>query len=315
MNQPIALLFPGQGAQYIGMGQDLYETFVEATQVFNLANEVCGFDIKEICFKGPGERLQQTRFAQPAIYTVSMATLAVLEPLLLKKGLQPTVMAGLSLGEATALTAAKVFTLKDGLAFVRNRGLFMDEASLQNPGTMAAIMGIDISVIEPICLSVGVEVANINAPGQIVIAGTKEGVEKASQLLKEAGAKRCMPLEVSGAFHSKCMNPACDRIAKDLENIVLQRPICEVVSNLTGKTHDQVLEIKQNLVLQMNNRTLWQASMQKMIDAGIKLFIEVGPGRVLKGLMKKIDPSIQVLSIGTVADLKEFELGEQNVTR
>lgn len=313
MKQPIALLFPGQGSQYIGMGQDLYENFESAKKVFDLANEICGYDLKEICFKGPDEKLQQTRYAQSAIYTVSMAALSIIEPMLEKKNLKPAVSAGLSLGEASALTAAKVFTLREGLSFVRNRGLFMDEASIQNPGTMAAVMGLELSQIESICQDSGVEVANINAPGQIVIAGCKDGVEKAIAKLKDAGAKRCMPLDVSGAFHSRCMNPACERIAKDLESANLQPPVFDVVSNLTADTHADVNEIKQNLVSQMNSRTLWEASMRKIINSGVSLFLEVGPGRVLKGLMRKIEGSAQVVPIGTVEDIKEFELGECHV--
>ena len=189
----------------------------------------------------------------------------------------------------------------------------MDEASIQNPGTMAAVMGLDLPQIESICENAGVEVANINAPGQIVIAGSKEGIEKAIAMLKDAGAKRCMPLDVSGAFHSRCMNPACERIAKDLESADLQPPAFDVVSNLTADAHTDVNEIKQNLVSQMNSRTLWEASMRKIVDSGVGLFLEIGPGRVLKGLLRKIEGAAQVVPIGTVEDIKEFELGECHV--
>ena len=208
----------------------------------------------------------------------------------------------MSLGEATALVAGGAISFEDGVAFVRDRGLFMDEASAETPGTMAAVLGLELSKVEAICAQTGAEVGNLNAPGQIVISGRTKPVLDAVELCKQAGAARCVPLEVSGAFHSSCMNSACLRIEEALKSIPLVSPKIAVVSNLTAEVENDPVQIKKNLVMQMNHRTLWEASMRRIVSMGVGQFFEIGPGKVLKGLMRKIDPAVKVTTLGAVED-------------
>ncbi len=315
MNQKrkVGLLFPGQGAQYIGMGQDLYQNYSEAKAVFDLAASILDFDILNICFNGPQEDLQKTRYAQSAIFIVSMAAFAIFKAEYKSYADVEFYAAGLSLGEATALTAAGTFDLKSGIEFVRDRGLYMDEASEIEPGSMAAIMGLDLEAVEKQCILSGAEVGNLNCPGQVVISGKKAAVAKAGELCQQAGAKRVMPLQVSGAFHSNCMNSACKKIEAFLNRVEIKEPSFTVVSNLTARAESAVNDIKQNLVKQMNHRTLWQDSMQYFLDAGIMEYYEIGPGKVLKGLMRKINPEARVQSLGTAEDFKSLNLEAPNV--
>jgi [acyl-carrier-protein] S-malonyltransferase len=311
----VGLLFPGQGAQYIGMGKDLYENYPEAKAVFDLAASILDFDILNMCFNGPQEDLQRTRYAQSAIFIVSMAAFAVFKSEY--KGYADTEFfaAGLSLGEATALTTAGAFDLKTGIEFVRDRGLYMDEASEIEPGSMAAVMGLDLEKVEMQCELSGAEVGNLNCPGQVVISGKKDAVIKASELCVKAGARRVMPLQVSGAFHSECMNSACEKIETLLNRVEIHPPNFTVVSNLTAQPESEVGDIKQNLVKQMNHRTLWQDSMRYFLDAGVMEYYEIGPGKVLKGLMRKIDPEANVQPLGTADDFKSFNLETSNATK
>ncbi|MGH7197683.1 MAG: ACP S-malonyltransferase, partial [Candidatus Omnitrophota bacterium] len=230
----VAYLFPGQGSQYVGMGKDLYDTYPAAKRLFDHAAELLDFDIRSVCFEGPVERLSQTRFSQPAIFVVSMAALEVLKHHEKNGMFLPKFTAGLSLGEATALCAAGAISFDDGMRFVKSRGLFMDEAARENPGMMAAVLGFPLEGVEKVCAATGAEVGNLNAPGQIVISGRKSRVEDAIEKLREVGALRVIPLDVSGGFHSSCMEPACRRIEKALENVAIQRPVISVVSNLTA---------------------------------------------------------------------------------
>lgn len=298
---PIAYLFPGQGAQYIGMGKDLYEGFAEARRIYDSANDLIGFDLKKICFEGPQDKITQTRYAQPAIFVTSIAALAVFKNHM-EGEFEPRAAAGLSLGEATALVAAGAITFEDGIRFVKDRGLFMDEASIETPGTMAAILGLDLATVEKICAETGAEVGNLNSPGQIVISGRTEAVNAAVEKCRQAGAPRCVPLEVSGAFHSSCMNSACKRIEEALKKIPVTPPRIAVVSNLTAEIEADPVQIKKNLVMQMNHRTLWEDSMRRIIAMGVGQFYETGPGKVLKGLMRKIDPAVKVSTLGVLED-------------
>lgn len=289
------------------MGKDFYDTKPAAKKIFDRAAELVDFDIRKVCFEGPAELLTQTRYSQPAIFTVSMAVLEVFKHHPKGSKVCPKFAAGLSLGEATALAAAGAFSFDDAVRFVRSRGQFMDEAALERPGLMAAVMGLDLAAIEKVCHAAGAEVGNLNAPGQIVISGLRKNVEEAAEKLKEAGARKVIPLDVSGGFHSSCMEPACHRIEKALQSMEIRRPAYPVVSNLTADVEVEPAKIKQNLIWQMNHRTLWEDSMRFMIRQGVKTFIEFSPGKVLKGLMKKIDPSVEVISLSAVEDFHAID--------
>ena len=284
------------------MGKDLYDTYPAAKEVFDRAASLVDFDIRSICFQGPEEKLTQTRFSQPAIFVVSMAALAVLRAHSRYKNFFPRFAAGLSLGEATALAAADAVAFDDAVRFVRSRGQFMDEAAAEQPGLMVAVLGLDLAIVEQVCQKTGAEVGNLNAPGQIVISGFRKNVEEAIEGLREAGAKKVIPLDVSGGFHSSCMDSACRRIEEALKTVTIRKPKISVVSNLTADIEDSPDKIKHNLVLQMNHRTLWEDSMRYILGKGVKTFIEFAPGKVLKGLLRKIDPSAEVISLNAVED-------------
>ena len=303
----IALLFPGQGSQFTGMGKDLYDTYPAAKKVFDRAAELIDFDIRSICFEGPPEKLTQTRFSQPAIFVVSIAALETLKAHPKYKEFKPKFAAGLSLGEATALCAAGAITFDDGVRFVRSRGQFMDEAALECPGLMAAVLGMGLPEVEQACEATGAEVGNLNAPGQIVISGKRKNVEDAIEKLREMGARKVIPLDVSGGFHSSCMDSACRRIEEALKKVNIQKPLIPVVSNLTADIEDRPEQIKQNLIHQMNHRTLWEDSMRYIIGKGTKTFIELSPGKVLKGLLKKIDPSVETISLSALEDFHAID--------
>jgi [acyl-carrier-protein] S-malonyltransferase len=215
--------------------------------------------------------------------------------------------AGLSMGEATALCAMEAMSFADGVRFVKNRGLYMDEASQENPGLMAAVLGLELKIVEAVCANTGAEVGNLNAPGQIVISGFRKNVEEAIEKLKAAGARKVIPLDVSGGFHSRCMDSACVRIGKALEGVTIQKPRVPVVSNLTARVASEPEEIRTNLIKQMNHRTLWEASIRFMIERGVRRFVEFAPGKVLKGLLKKIDPAAEMISLGTVEDFHALD--------
>ena len=303
----VAYLFPGQGSQYVGMGKDLYDTYPAAKKMFDYAAKLLDFDILSICFDGPAEKLTHTRYSQPAIFVTSMAALEVFSLRPRSKEFTPKFAAGLSLGEATALCAAGAISFEDGVRFVRARGHFMDEAAREKPGMMAAVLGTELALVEKICAETGAEVANLNAPGQIVISGYKQNVEEAIERLRQEGPGKVIPLDVSGAFHSKCMLSACQKIETALGNIPVQEPRISVVSNLTANVEGRPDQIKQNLVWQMNHRTLWEDSMRFMLSKGVKKFIEFAPGKVLKGLMRKIDSSAEVITFGNLEDFHHLD--------
>ena len=302
----VAFLFPGQGSQFTGMGKDLYDTYPAAKKVYDRAAELLDFDIRGVCFNGPPETLTQTRYSQPAIFVTSMAALEVLRHHPKMKDYNPRYAAGLSLGEATALCAADAISFDDGVRFVRARGQFMDEAALEKPGLMAAVLGVELTAAEQVCNATGAEVGNLNAPGQIVISGYRKNVEDAIEKLREK-AKKVIPLDVSGGFHSRCMDSACVRIEKALADITIRPPKIEVVSNLTANVEHDPVKIKQILVKQMNHRTLWEDSMRFILSKGVKTFIEFAPGKVLKGLLKKIDASAETVALGNLEDLHVIE--------
>lgn len=297
----IAFLFAGQGSQYPGMGKDLYDAFPESRVVFDRADKVLGFSISKICFEGKPEILKQTVISQPAILTV---TIAAFEAFKARVEAKPIYMAGLSLGEYSALIAAGSFTFEDGLRLVRKRAEIMEEATHRFPGTMAAVLELPLEKIKDICLKTGAEVANINAPGQTVISGAKEAVEKARNLSVEAGAKRVIELEVSGAFHSSLMFEASAELKRKLAQTPIADPAVPVVSNYTASAQYRQVQIEENLIYQLYKPVRWEESMRFILSQGNPKFFEFGPGRVLKGLMRKIDPNIEVVNIEKSQDIQ-----------
>lgn len=281
-----AYVFPGQGAQFSGMGKDLYDSSDVAKQMFERANEILGFDITKIMFEGTDEELKQTKVTQPAIFLHSTILAACLGD-----EFQPDMVAGHSLGEFSALVANKTLSFEDALRLVSKRALAMQDACEKEPSTMAAILGLDDDVVEEICAKVdGVVVpANYNCPGQLVISGAIPAVEKACELLTEAGARRAMILQVGGAFHSPLMEPAREELAAAIESTTFNKPICPIYQNVTASAVSDPDEIKKNLVAQLTAPVRWTQTMNQMIADGATEVVEVGPGKVLQGLFKKVD--------------------------
>lgn len=292
-----AYVFPGQGAQYSGMGKDLYESNPKARALFDKADEILGFKISEIMFGGTDEELKQTRVTQPAIFLHSVA-LAVA----LGEEFQPDMVAGHSLGELSALTAAGALSFEDGLRLVSARAEAMQKACEVKPSTMAAVIALADEKVEEVCAGIdGVVVAaNYNCPGQVVISGEVESVQAACVALKESGAKRALPLNVSGAFHSPMMEPARAELQKAIEATEFHTPRCAVYQNVDAQPHTDPVEIKQNLIAQLTSPVRWTQSVERMCADGATAFEELGPGQVLQGLIKKINKEVEVSSKQTL---------------
>lgn len=288
-----AYVFPGQGAQFSGMGKDLYDNSDVAKEMFVKANEILGFDIMKIMFEGTDEELKQTKVTQPAIFLHSTILAACLGD-----SFNPDMTAGHSLGEFSALVASGAMTFEDGLKLVSKRALAMQEACEKEPSTMAAILGLEDSIVEEVCTSIdGVVVAaNYNCPGQLVISGAVPAVEAACAKLTEAGARRALVLPVGGAFHSPLMEPAREELAKAIEATEIKAPICSVYQNVVAKGVTDPAEIKKNLVEQLTAPVRWTQTMNQMIADGAQEVVEVGPGKVLQGLFKKVDRSFPTSS-------------------
>ncbi len=292
----IAFVFPGQGSQYVGMGKDIYEHYPVAKEVFQKASDALGYDVANLCFNGPVDELNRTFRTQPCILTVSSALNSVLK----EKGIQPSVVAGHSLGEYSALVAAEVISLKDSVSLTEKRGRFMQEAVPEGKGLMAAILGLDREKVDEICnslISGYAAAANYNCPGQIVIAGEKTAVEEAIELCKSAGAKRAIALAVSVPSHCKLMNGASERLGELLGTIGLKDPFIPLVNNADAKFLKTAEEIKPSLIRQLNSPLLWEDSIKAIYASGIDTFIEVGPGKILTGLIKRIVPEAKISSV------------------
>ena len=284
-----AYLFPGQGAQFVGMGKDLYDNLPLAKEMFERANEILGFRITDLMFAGTDEDLRQTKVTQPAIFLHSVILAETLG-----SDFTPDMVAGHSLGEFSALVAAKAMSFEDGLRLVAARANAMQKACEATPSTMAAILGLEDNIVEDICASIKDEVvvpANYNSPGQLVISGSVAGIEKACALAKEAGAKRALTLSVGGAFHSPLMLPAQEELAKAIENTKFNSPICPIYQNVNAEAMTDANLIKENLIKQLTAAVRWTQISKAMVEDGATIFIEVGPGTVLQGLIKKVLPT------------------------
>jgi [acyl-carrier-protein] S-malonyltransferase len=286
-----AYVFPGQGAQFIGMGKDLYDNSPLAKEMFEKANEILGFRITDLMFSGTDEDLRQTKVTQPAIFLHSVILAATLGD-----SFKPDMVAGHSLGEFSALVAAKALSFEDGLRLVSARATAMQKACEKEPSTMAAILGLDDAVVEEICRSIDEVVvpANYNSPGQLVISGSIKGIDIACEKLKAAGARRALPLKVGGAFHSPLMEPARVELAAAIEATTVNTPICPIYQNATAEKVTDPVKIKENLIAQLTAPVLWTQIARKMVGDGATEFIEVGPGNVLQGLISKVSKDVTV---------------------
>ncbi len=301
-----AFIFAGQGAQTVGMGKSLYDNSAAAKQIFDEADSVLGWSVSDICFNGPAKKLTESAYCQPAIYTVSMACHAAFMERFGDK-VQPCAAAGLSLGEYAAFACAGFFTFADGLRLVAKRGALMDQCCRAAEGGMASVLGMAPEVIAEVCAECGIDVANYNCPGQIVISGPKALVADAAAKLKEKGARRVIPLNVAGAFHSRMMKEAGDALAPVLDATPVNALKIPVAQNFTGKLESDVAAIKSNLQSQVAGSVRWDACVNTLTaECGIEAFVEMGPGMVLSGLVRKIDSSKAVCNVGSFEDLEQY---------
>ena len=294
-----AFIFPGQGAQYVGMGKDLYDNNPKARQIFDKADSILNIPLTKYCFKGPVETLKQTIICQPAILTLSTALLEVLKD---KNPLTPRFVAGLSLGEYSALVAAGVLSFEDALKLVHKRAGFMEEEAQKTKGKMAAVLGIEKEDLKKICQQTGAEIANLNCPGQTVITGKAEAIDKTAEVLCQQG-KKVVLLEVNGAFHSSLMTNAAQRFKEVLVNAEFKQAKVDVISNVAAAPESTPEEVRDNLYKQMTYSVLWHDSVLYMASQGVKRYFEIGPGKVLRGLLRKIDSSLEVSNIGKIEDI------------
>lgn len=311
----LAFVFPGQGAQHVGMGKNLYENFDEVKTLYKEASDALGYDVADLSFNGPNEELNKTHRTQPCLLAASMAAYTALKA----KGIKPSVVAGHSLGEYSALVASSVFSFRDAVKLTEKRGQLMQQAVPEGKGLMAAILGLDKDKVNEICSSVRsgyAAPANYNCPGQIVISGEKEAIEEAMKIAKDAGAKRAMPLAVSAPSHCKLMTEASNKLLEFIhaEKMEMKNPQIPVVSNADATFLNNAETIKVSLIKQINNPVLWEDSIKTIVNSGINTFVETGPGKVLSGLIKRIEPEAVIFNVEdmeslekTVAGLKEIE--------
>ncbi len=302
----IAYVFPGQGSQSVGMGLDLYNSYPSAKGVFDEADASLGFSLSRLCFEGPEEELTKTHNVQPAILVVSIACLKALEEATIANFPSPAFVAGHSLGEYTALVAADSLGLDDAVLLVRERGRLMYEAGLKNPGSMLAVIGLDEEIVKDVSVHSGTEVSNVNCPGQIVISGAAQALAEANKLAKTRGARALIPLKVSGAFHSALMEPVIAEFSKIVSNVRFRPPSIPVISNVTARPLSDVDSIKEELVKQLRNCIQWQRSVEYMMHSGVVTFYEIGPGRVLSGLIRRINSELQTFNISGIEDITQL---------
>jgi [acyl-carrier-protein] S-malonyltransferase len=300
----VAYVFPGQGAQTVGMGKDLYDSFDSIKVLFKQADAAVGFPLSRICFEGPEEELRKTSNAQPALVAVSIACLKAAQEVAGKTLPAPIFMAGHSLGEYTALAAANAIDFGTAVYLAKERGRLMYEAGLKRPGSMMAMMGIEEAVLAEICQQTVTVIANINSPGQLVISGASENITKAAELAKARGGVRAIPLQVSGAFHSPLMQPAVDGMTQVLAKVTFKDPAVPIIANVTAQPLTSASQIKDELLKQLCSGVQWQRSVEYMLKQGASKFIEIGPGKVLAGLIKRISRDAETVNIGDVTAVK-----------
>lgn len=302
----VAHVFPGQGSQRVGMGRDLYDSFDSAKAVFEQADQILGLPLSRLCFEGPEDELRQTINAQPAIVTVSYACWRAMGEVGHSLS-PPDVVAGHSLGEYTALAAAGVLDFATTVYLARERGRLMHEAGSAHPGGMTAIIGFDESLLAEICRQTDTLIANINCPGQLVISGALEKLTQAADLVRAKGAHRTIPLEVSGAFHTPLMQPAVDGMTEIVNNLPFNEPVIPIIGNTTAQPLTTAESVKAELLKQLCNCIQWQRSIEYIASEGATTFIEIGPGKVLTGLIKRINKDVQTINIGDAQDIKEIK--------
>lgn len=302
----VAYVFPGQGSQVVGMGKDLFDGFDSVKKLFKQADEAVVFPLSKICFEGPDEELRKTSNAQPALVTVSIACLRAAQEVAGKNLPAPAFMAGHSLGEYTALVAANVIDFATAVFLAKERGRLMYEAGVKQPGTMAAVMGMDEAVLAEVCRETGTVIANYNSPGQLVISGAVANVAKAAELAKAKGAARAIPLQVSGAFHSPLMQPAVDDMAQIMAKVNFKDPSVPIIANVTAQPLTSGSQFKDELLKQLLSGVQWQRSIEYMLKQGVSKFIEIGPGKVLAGLIKRISRDVETTNIGDATSVKNL---------
>lgn len=305
MGSEVAYVFPGQGSQTVGMGLDLYKNIPAAKRIFDDADNILGISLSKICFEGPDTELTRTINTQPAIFVTSIAALRAAQEG--DSGIldgTPAFVAGHSLGEYTALVASGSLSFEVALNLVRERGRLMEEAGIQNPGGMAAILGMDEDAVQAVCKEADVEIANINCPGQIAISGFNDKIAKAMEIAKERGARRVVQLEVGGAFHSRLMAPASDGMAVAVSNVEFQKASIPIVANSTATAIVTAQEIKDELLRQLLSPVRWQHSVEYMIHNGVNKFIELGSGNILTGLIKRTNEDVEVVNLGDTASIR-----------
>ncbi len=300
----VAFVFPGQGSQFVGMGKDVYAASSEARGVFDLADAALGFSLTKLCFEGPEEELRLTVNVQPALVTMSLALLAAMRTSALMP--TPVFTAGHSLGEYSALAAAGALSTRDAVVLARERGRLMYQASISNPGAMAAIIGLDNDAVAKLASESGVFVANYNCPGQVVISGDKTAMEQARTLAASRGAAKVVPLAVSGAFHTPLMQPAAEGLAKAVAKTPLNPPAVPVIANASARPLVSIGEVKDELSEQLTHPVQWQKSVEYMLSQGVDTFVEIGPGKVLAGLIKRIGKDTRTVNVGDAATLQTF---------